>query len=65
MSADRIRSLQRWLIRIHDESTAMMDAAEVYQQRVGFSKLRQLALEALDNPQGDRLQRMRDGLANE
>lgn len=24
MSADRIRSLQRWLIRIHDESTAMM-----------------------------------------
>jgi len=64
MTLDQVRSLQRWLIRIHDEATAMMDLTD-YPHSASFSKLRQMALEALNNPQGDRLQRMRDGLENE
>jgi len=64
MSADKIRSLQRWLIRIHDEATAMMDLTD-YPHSASFSKLRQMALEGLDHPNAERLDRIREGKTNE
>lgn len=62
MSDDRLRAAQRWLVRIHDEATRLMEASEDIETGAAFSRLRTLALEGLDNPQADKLERIREGV---
>lgn len=59
---DRLRAMQRWLVRIHDEATRLMEASDDIKTGAAFSKLRQMALEGLDNPQQERLERIREGV---
>ena len=59
---DRLRAAQRWLVRIHDEATRLMEASDDIKTGAAFSKLRTLALEGLDNPQQERLERIREGV---
>lgn len=60
MTIDQLRAAQRWLVRIHDEATKLMDNATP-ESAADFSKLRQMALEGLDNPNQERLERIREG----
>lgn len=59
---DRLRAAQRWLVRIYDEATRLMEASTDIETGAAFSRLRQMALEGLDNPQADKLERIREGV---
>jgi len=65
MTIDQVRSLQGWLVKIHDYATARMDASAVHEHRVQLSRLRTMCCEALDHPNAERLERIREGKANE
>ena len=58
---DRLRAAQRWLVRIYDECTLQMELTN-YPHSSQFSKVRQMALEGLDNPNETRLDRIREGV---
>ncbi|NBW21796.1 MAG: hypothetical protein EBR82_78965 [Caulobacteraceae bacterium] len=65
MTADQVRSLERWLVKIHDYATDKLEESSFYDHRVQLSRVRRMALEALGEPNQERLERIREGRTDE